>query len=52
MVYAVKPTRGEEFFLDNPADLPEANKREYIAEPYCKLEIITPEEYVGTVGLT
>lgn len=50
VVYSVKPVKGEEFFLDNPADLPEATKREYISEPYCKLEIITPEEYVGTVG--
>lgn len=49
VVYAVKPNRGEEFFLDNPADLPEPNAREYISEPYCKLEIITPEEFVGTV---
>lgn len=50
VVYAVKPIKGEEFFLDNPADLPDPTKREYIAEPYCKLEIITPEEYVGTVS--
>lgn len=50
VVYAVKPTKGEEFLLDNPADLPDSTKREYISEPYCKLEIITPEEYVGTVS--
>ena len=50
VVYSVKPTKGEEFFLDNPADLPDETKREYIAEPYCRLEIITPEEYVGPVG--
>lgn len=50
VVYAVKPTKGEEFFLDNPSDLPDASKQEYIAEPYCKVEIITPEEYVGTVS--
>eukprot|EP00177_Eucheuma_denticulatum_P005054 GFKZ01009212.1.p1 GENE.GFKZ01009212.1~~GFKZ01009212.1.p1 ORF type:complete len:724 (-),score=101.44 GFKZ01009212.1:577-2565(-) len=49
VVYSVKPTKGDEFFLDNPADLPEATKREYISEPYCKVEIITPEEYVGTL---
>ncbi|CDF39870.1 Translation elongation factor 4, Rhodoplastic [Chondrus crispus] len=49
VVYSVMPTKGEEFFLDNPADLPEATKREFISEPYCKLEIITPEEYVGTL---
>lgn len=50
VVYSVKPTKGEEFLLDNPADLPPATKREYIAEPYCRLEIITPEEFVGTVS--
>lgn len=50
VVYSVKPTKGDEFLLDNPADLPEPTKREYICEPYCKLEIITPEEYVGTVS--
>lgn len=49
VVYAVKPTKGEEYYLDNPADLPDPNYRDYIAEPYCKLEIITPEEYVGTL---
>lgn len=49
VVYSVKPTKGDEFFLDNPADLPDPTKREYICEPYCKLEIITPEEYIGTV---
>lgn len=52
VVYAVKPTKGEEFFLDNPADLPDPTKREYIAEPYCKVEIITPEDYVGTVRIS
>lgn len=51
VVYAVKPTKGEELFLDNPADLPDATRREYIAEPYCKVEIITPEDYVGTVSI-
>lgn len=50
VVYSVKPTKGDEFFIDNPADLPEPTKREFICEPYCKLEIITPEEYVGTVS--
>ena len=51
VVNSVKPTNCEEYFLDNPADLPEATKREHISEPYCRLEIITPEEYVGTVRI-
>lgn len=51
VVYSVKPTKGDDFFLDNPADLPEPTKRISISEPYCKLEIITPEEYVGSVRI-
>lgn len=47
VVYQVTTTLGETFFVDNPADLPEATKRESMAEPYCRLEMITPEEYVG-----
>lgn len=49
VVYAVQPNKGDEYFLDNPADLPEPTLRQYIAEPYVKLEVITPEEFVGTV---
>eukprot|EP00184_Porphyridium_aerugineum_P001667 CAMPEP_0184693946 /NCGR_PEP_ID=MMETSP0313-20130426/2037_1 /TAXON_ID=2792 /ORGANISM="Porphyridium aerugineum, Strain SAG 1380-2" /LENGTH=695 /DNA_ID=CAMNT_0027152125 /DNA_START=68 /DNA_END=2155 /DNA_ORIENTATION=- len=49
VVYRVKLTNGEEFEIDNPASLPEASRREYIEEPYVKLEIITPEEYVGAL---
>lgn len=49
VVYSVKPINGEEYLVDNPSDLPDPMKREYISEPYCKLEIITPEEYVGTL---
>lgn len=49
VVYRVKPVKGEAYLVDNPADLPEATKREYIEEPYVKLEIITPEEFVGSL---
>lgn len=30
-----------------PGDLPDATKREYISEPYCRLEMVTPKEFVG-----
>lgn len=49
VVYAVGLTDGTEIFIDNPTELPEPTKREYISEPYCKLEIITPEEFVGSL---
>jgi elongation factor 4 len=47
VVYQVTTTQGQTYFVDNPSDLPEPTKRESMAEPYCRLEIITPEEYVG-----
>ena len=45
--YRVTTTAGEEILVDNPADLPEAQKIDGIEEPYFKLSIITPTEYAG-----
>jgi len=49
VVYRVKPTKGDAYLVDNPADLPDPNRREYIEEPYVRLEVITPEEFVGPI---
>jgi GTP-binding protein LepA len=49
VVYRVTDNKGEVIFVDNPSLLPEPNHREKIEEPYVKLEMITPEEYVGTL---
>lgn len=38
-----------EHIVDCPSKLPDANKREEVQEPYVRLEIITPKEYVGTI---
>jgi GTP-binding protein LepA len=35
--------------VDNPADLPEAQKIDFIEEPYFKVSIITPKEYTGAL---
>lgn len=35
--------------IDNPANLPPAQVRDYIEEPYVKVQIITPNDYVGTL---
>ncbi|APB33648.1 GTP-binding protein LepA [Gloeomargarita lithophora Alchichica-D10] len=35
--------------IDNPGDLPNPNEREQIEEPYVKVEMISPETYVGTL---
>ena len=33
--------------VDNPADLPEAQKIDFVEEPFFKLSIITPTDYTG-----
>eukprot|EP00871_Galdieria_phlegrea_P000551 jgi/Galph1/1497/GphlegSOOS_G167.1 len=35
--------------IQNPCDLPEPHLLDHIEEPYVRLEIITPSEYVGTL---
>ena len=49
VVYHVHTTTGEVLFIDNPANLPPAAQREYIEEPYVKVDIIAPNEYTGTL---
>ncbi len=49
VVYRVTDNLGEEIYIDNPSTLPDSNHRQKIEEPYVKLEMITPEEYVGTL---
>lgn len=49
VVYHVYKTNGEMVEIDNPANLPEPQIRDYIEEPYVKVQIITPNEYVGTL---
>jgi GTP-binding protein LepA len=49
VVYRVTDNHGVETYIDNPSTLPDPNHRQKIEEPYVKLEMITPEEYVGTL---
>ena len=49
VIYKVHKTDGEVVEIDNPANLPPAQVRDYIEEPYVKVSIITPNEFVGTL---
>ncbi len=49
VIYRVHKTSGEIVEIDNPANLPDAQYREYIEEPYVKVSIITPNEFVGAL---
>jgi len=45
--YLVTTTAGEKIKVDNPADLPEAQKIDMVEEPYFTVSIITPTDYTG-----
>jgi len=49
VIYHVYKTNGEMVAIDNPANLPEPQYIDHIEEPYVKVDIITPNEYVGTL---
>jgi GTP-binding protein LepA len=47
--YLAHTTEGRVELVDNPSSMPAPNKVEFIEEPYVKITIITPTEYVGTL---
>ena len=49
VIYHVYKTDGTMLEIDNPANLPPAQIRDYIEEPYVKASIITPNDFVGTL---
>ena len=49
VVYKVYKTNGETVEIDNPANLPPPQVLDHIEEPYVKVQILTPNEYVGTL---
>lgn len=49
VVYKVYKTDGEVVEIDNPANLPGPQYREKIEEPYVKVSIILPNDFVGTI---
>lgn len=49
VVYKVHMTNGDIIEVDNPSKLPDPVKREYMEEPFVKISIITPNEYVGAL---
>jgi len=49
VVYKVNLIDGESLMVDNPATLPDPQRRETIEEPYVRMEIYAPNEYNGTL---
>ncbi len=49
VIYKVNMIDGSDEMVDNPATLPDPQKRESIEEPYVKMEIYAPNEYNGAL---
>ncbi|MCB0342981.1 MAG: elongation factor 4 [Pseudobdellovibrionaceae bacterium] len=49
VVYRVHMKSGEQKELENPADLPDLTLVESLEEPYVKLTLHTPSEYIGNI---
>jgi GTP-binding protein LepA len=49
VVYKVYNQKGEVLEVSNPADLPPPMEREYIEEPYVNVNIMLPQEFVGSM---
>jgi GTP-binding protein LepA len=49
VIYEVEKTNGERVIIQNPFDLPEAQKIATIYEPYIKATILTPTDFLGNI---
>jgi GTP-binding protein LepA len=49
VIYRVKTTSGEEVRIDNPSNMPDAQRIDDVEEPYVKAKIMVPNDYVGSV---
>jgi GTP-binding protein LepA len=47
--YSAYTTKGEALIVNNPSDLPEISKLDYVEEPFIKASIITKSEFTGQI---
>jgi GTP-binding protein LepA len=47
--YIAYTTKGDQLIVNNPSDLPDPSKMDFVEEPYIKASIITKGEFVGPV---
>jgi GTP-binding protein LepA len=47
--YVIRLKTGEELVVDNPAQFPPVGKIEHVREPFVKVEVVTPAEFVGAI---
>ncbi|MEW9667338.1 translation elongation factor 4 [Ammoniphilus sp. 3BR4] len=49
VIYKVKKTDGEQFDIDNPSKMPDAQFIDFVEEPYVKASIMVPKDFVGAI---
>jgi GTP-binding protein LepA len=49
VIYKVHTHKGEILHVSNPADMPSTQYREFIEEPYVTVNIMLPQEFVGSM---
>ena len=49
VAYRLTTTDGETTVIEGPSELPDVSRIQELAEPWVKLEIVTPQEYLGGV---
>ncbi|CAB1106773.1 unnamed protein product [Ectocarpus sp. CCAP 1310/34] len=49
VVYKARTPKGELIDVDSPFKMPDADKRSGTQEPFVRLEMLTPQEYTGTL---
>jgi len=49
VAYKVKLKNNKEITIHSPGELPDPNEYESVEEPWMKIDIITPEEYLGNI---
>ena len=47
VIYKIIKTKGEEIYVQNPSDFPDRSIVEKVEEPYVKMSIFSPQEYIG-----
>jgi GTP-binding protein LepA len=47
--YEVMDVRGEVFFIESPVAMPDPHEIEVISEPFVKVTILVPNEYLGSI---
>ncbi|MFM1931695.1 MAG: elongation factor 4 [Bacteroidota bacterium] len=47
--YRAKTKKGEDLVINNPSDMPDPSRLEFVEEPYIAAQVITKSEFVGSI---